>query len=209
MTSNIQMGSGLPPVDFKMAILGGSAVGKTSLMRALFKKPFTNEHIPTIDDYIIHALNQDGVHYNVCLVDTGGSFCFPVMRKFAISYCEGFVVMYAMNDARSFQTALDTLDEIIETKCGLGPHKRRIPVIMVANKSDCADREITAAQAQRELDDRPWIVGMYAEVSAKVNAGVDGIFYSLISLVQAMTDEERNRMKASSVRRSRKSWRKR
>jgi small GTP-binding protein len=195
------MNSGFPPMDYKIAVLGAGGVGKTSLLRAFFEKPFITEHKPTVDDYFVHGLKLGGVFYNVCIVDTSGSFSFPVMRRFAISHCQGFVVTYAINDAKSFQAAVSTLDEIIDMKSGIGLKYKRIPVLLVANKLDCNERQVSAVEAQAELDTRPWIVGLYTEVSSKNSVGVDGIFQSLINLMQAIREREKGMAEKSSLRR--------
>lgn len=196
------MNSGFPPMDFKIAVLGAGGVGKTSLLRAFFDQPFITDHKPTVDDYFVHGIKLRGIFYNACIVDTSGSFSFPVMRRFAISHCQGFVVTYALNDEKSFQAAVSTLDEIIDMKAGIGLQYKRIPVLLVANKDDCKDRQVSAVEAQAELNTRPWIVGLYTEVSCKTNSGVDGIFESLLNLMQAIKEREQSKSDKSSLRRS-------
>lgn len=191
------MNSKIPPMDHKIAVLGAGKVGKTSLIRAFFEQPFEVDHKPTVDDYYLHGVKQDGVFYNVCIADTSGTYSFPVMRRFAISHCRGFIVMYALNDLLSFQTAINILDEIIEL---LASRYRRIPVLLVANKLDCDDRKISSHQAKAELHTRPQLLSVYTEVSSKTGVGVEGIFQSVINMMQVVKDREENKNRSSSKR---------
>lgn len=193
MNSNIPL-----TMDHKIAVMGASRVGKTSLLRAFFEQPFVTEHKPTVDDYYVHGMKLDGVYYNVCIADTSGTYSFPVMRRFAISHCRGFIVMYSINDISSFQTAIERLDEIIEL---LASRYRRVPVLLVANKLDCNDeRKISAHEAKDELHIRPQLLSVYTEVSSKTGVGVEGIFQSLINMMQAVKDREADKRRSSSKR---------
>lgn len=191
------MNTNFPPMDHKIAVLGAGKVGKTSLIRAFFEQPFEDEHNPTVDDYYLHGIKLDGVHYNVCIADTSGTYSFPVMRRFAISHCRGFIVMYSLNDSSSFQTALNIMDEIIEL---LASSYRRIPLLLVANKLDSEDRLISPHDAKAELHTRPQLLSVYTEVSSKSGIGVEGIFQSLVNMMQAVKDRERNGDRSSSKR---------
>jgi len=191
------MNTNIPPMDHKIAVLGAGKVGKTSLIRAFFEQPFEDDHKPTVDDYYLHGIRVDGVYYNVCIADTSGTYSFPVMRRFAISHCRGFIVMYSLNDPLSFQTALNIMDEIIDL---LASKYRRIPLLLVANKLDCDDRMVASHEAKAELHTRPQLLSVYTEVSSKSGVGVDGIFQSLVNMMQAVKDREGNSNRSSSKR---------
>lgn len=186
--------SGLPSFDCSIAVLGAGGVGKSALLSSLFKKDFPEEHEPTLDTYYMHTIAVDGVHHNLRIIDTGATEGFPVMRRFSIDICEGFVIVYSLEDPKSFEEAIQLLDEVISIR--VPKQTRKIPVVLVANKLDIGSeqREQCAIRSKGELDARAGqITATYVEVSAKLGFPAEtGIFHSLVKI---LTTESRKRSK--------------
>lgn len=67
------------------------------------------------------------------ILDTAGIDEFPVMRRIAIAHGDAFLILYAVDDAYSFDIAQQMQQLILEIK---GDSIDSIPMIIVANKCD-------------------------------------------------------------------------
>jgi GTPase SAR1 family protein len=87
------------------------------------------------------------------ILDTAGSDEFPVMRRIAIAHGDAFLILYAVNDAHSFDIACQMHQLILEIK---GDAANSIPMVIVANKCDLdLDRhEISRDYAQSIVRDQ-------------------------------------------------------
>lgn len=169
----------IPPFDFCISILGSGGVGKTSLLRSFFKQNFNEKHVPTLDDYYVHTMAVDGTHLTVCVVDTAGSYSFPVMRKLALNSSQGFIVVYALDNVASFKEAVHTMEEISALR---GNSEELVPVILVGNKLDIdvSEREVTSRQGHGALSVRSRLEGEYIETSAKIDFRVEKVFLEMM-----------------------------
>ena len=71
--------------------------------------------------YVFHV--SDGDIQKVELVDTAGMHQFPAMRQLRISAGHAFIVVYAIDNAMSFEEALRLVDTVIAMK---GKHKKLV-----------------------------------------------------------------------------------
>lgn len=169
----------MPSFDFCIAILGSGGVGKTSLLKSFFEQTFNEKHVPTLDDYYVHTMAVDGTHFTVCFVDTAGSYSFPVMRKLALNSSNGFIVVYALDNAASFKEAVHTMEEISALR---GNSEELVPVLLVGNKLDIdvSARAVTSRQGHGALSVLSRLEGEYLETSAKINFRVEKAFLEMI-----------------------------
>ncbi|XP_068761395.1 ras-related protein Rap-2a-like [Montipora capricornis] len=194
----------IPNVDFCIALLGGGGVGKTALLRSFLGQTFNEEHLPTVDDYYVHRLNVDGSHITICVVDTAGSYSFPVMRKLALTLSHGFIVVYALDDIQSFKEALTIMDQISDLRTN---GQESVPVFLVGNKLDIdmKDRKVNPNQAHESFATLCRLEGQYIETSAKVEFRVEKVFLEIIrTLIYKRKEKERQNWKARLSRRKKK-----
>lgn len=177
--SNVASYAAIPPFDFCISILGSGGVGKTALLRSFFDQPFEEKHIPTVDDYYVHSLSMDGKHFTLCIVDTAGSYSFPVMRSLALNSSHAYIVVYAVDDVVSFEEAVKTMEEISALR---GNSENVVPVILVGNKldTDVTEREVTAREGYEAVSVMSRLEGEYIEASAKIDFRVDKIFSNML-----------------------------
>lgn len=197
----------LPSYDFKIGVLGAGKVGKTSLVRAFFGQKFVEKHVPTIDDYYVHTISLEGDYYSTCIIDTAGSYSFPVMQRLAMEASHGFLVLYSLDSEKSFIEALRLLDEIFNIKTRLDRSCRRIVVNLVATKLDidCREREISDKRALDAMKVRPWIVGEHIEISCRAGFRVSLAFHSLMKNIVSesqMKEKKKGRMRLARKMRS-------
>lgn len=196
--------SPFPQVDFCIALLGSGGVGKTSLLKTFLGQTFDEDHLPTVDDYYVHTLLVDGRHFTICFVDTAGSYSFPVMRKLALTMSHGFIVVYALDDMRSFIEATSIMDQISELK---GKGLDSVPVVLVGNKLDIdmSNRKVSPQKAHEAFATLCRLEGQYLETSVKTNWRVEKVFSEVIgTLIYKAKANERQTWKARLSRRKKR-----
>ncbi|XP_065644047.1 uncharacterized protein LOC105845433 [Hydra vulgaris] len=118
--------------DYRITFLGGEKVGKSALINQIVKKTFIEQYTPTVSNYITHIVELEG-YAHVCLItDTAGVEDFPAMRKLAILKGNAFVVVYAVDNRSSFETAKKIVLQIKHLK----ESDEETRVVLVGNKSD-------------------------------------------------------------------------
>ena len=159
-------------IQMKLAILGSSHSGKTSLVKRFLCGSFSDKYNPTLMDvfeehYILDATDV-GVSYRI--FDLSGSDEFPAMRQLAVSSAETFVIVYAVNDRKSFEDAKKVKMEIVKTK-----GRTDLPILLIANKCDVAERTHLVSSEEGRMLARQWGC-QFAETSAKISQNIDNLF---------------------------------
>lgn len=111
--------------------------GKTCLCQQFLQDRFLADHKETVDE--MHSIELPLVDRRIVLeiLDTAGIDEFPVMRRIAIAHGDAFLILYAVNDAHSFEIARQMQQLVLEIK------HDSIPIVIVANKCDLElDRQV-------------------------------------------------------------------
>lgn len=124
-----------------------SSQGKTCLCHQFLQEKFLIEHKETVDE--MHSIELSLVDRRILLeiLDTAGSDEFPVMRRIAISHGDAFLILYAVDDAHSFEIARQMYELVREIK---GNTASPIPLVIVANKCDLGVNEYQTTRAYAE-----------------------------------------------------------
>ena len=87
------------------------------------------------------------------ILDTAGIEEFPVMKRIAIAHGDAFLILYAVNDARSFDIARQMRQLVLEIK---GDSPATLPIVIVGNKSDvdASARAISRTDAETIVRDQ-------------------------------------------------------
>lgn len=120
--------------NVKILILGGSNVGKTSLIhQLLFKnRPHPNGLIPTIED-VYFATIESAQDAKILLLDVAGvkqNIDIESLRNY-ISLADEFILVYSINERSTFNL-VDKIKKLIDQTKG----KRDRPIIVLGNKVD-------------------------------------------------------------------------
>ena len=93
-------------------------------------------------------------HITLEILDTAGIDEFPVMRRLAIARGDAFLIVYAINNASSFDIARQMRQLVFEIKGDLLTSP--IPMVIVGNKCDVDDniREISRDYAETIVRDQ-------------------------------------------------------
>ena len=181
-----------------IAVFGDKKVGKTSLIRRFIGQSFSRQHNPTVEDYYEEDMIR-GTHRcrQLKILDTTGSYDFPVMRQIAISKSEAFILVYSLDDPKSFEKVKWHRQEILKYK-----KHTKVPILVVCNKTDLTDTASLEAfvtnstnsevlpifhelRAQKKIVDEWDCKLMFT--SAKVRWNINKVFYELVDI-----EEEKN-----------------
>ncbi len=94
------------------------------------------------------------------------------MMDMWISFGEGFLLVFAINDAESFELIKGKYDRVLK-----GKHGEKCPIVLVGNKQDLEqERKVSYADAKAIADS--WKIE-YIETSAKTNFNCKEAFEKL------------------------------
>ena len=129
----------------------------------------------------MHSIELSLVDRRITLeiLDTAGIDEFPVMRRLAISHGDAFFILYAVDDANSFDIARQMRQLVLEVK---GNSSHSVPLVIVANKSDVDDdaRQISRSYAETVVHDQ-WRTTL-VETTCQERESVLNAFRSLLQL---------------------------
>ena len=158
--------------------------GKTCLCQQFLQEKFLHDHKETLDE--MHSVELSLVDRRIILeiLDTAGIDEFPVMRRIAITHGDAFLILYAVNDAHSFEIAQQMYRLIREIKSDPG---HSIPMVIVANKCDldAEQREISRDYAETIIRDQ-WKT-TFVETTCHQRASVLNTFRILLHLANINT----------------------
>ena len=156
----------------KIAVLGKGVVGKSSLTYRFINYNAPQEHDPTIEDRYKSTINIEGQEYEVEILDTAGEEDYQNMMDMWISFGEGFLLVFAINDAESFELLKGKHERVLK-----GKHGVKCPILLVGNKQDLEnERKVSHADAKQLADS--WGIE-YIETSAKTNFNCKEAFEKL------------------------------
>lgn len=119
--------------EFTVVVFGDAGVGKSSIIRQLVAEEYIHEHVPTVEEFYVKQINHKNKACELHIIDTSGTYEFPAMRRIAIQKADAAVVVYSVDKPESVPK-LDRYMQEIES-CSADSN-RKIPVIIVSNKSD-------------------------------------------------------------------------
>ena len=150
------------PNSVKITVLGKGVVGKSSLTYRFINYEAPQEHDPTIEDRYKSNINIDGQDYEVEILDTAGEEDYQNMIDMWISFGDGFLLVFAINDRKSFDLLKVRYQRVIK-----GKHGNKCPMVLVGNKQDLEkERKVSYNEAKGQADS--WGIE-YIETSAKTN----------------------------------------
>ncbi|XP_013385578.1 ras-related protein Rap-1b [Lingula anatina] len=181
---------------YRIVILGPAKVGKTSIISQFLYENFQQQYVPTVEELHRSHYEIDGMKLTLDIIDTSGEYEFPAMRRLNICNGDAFVLVYSLADE-------STLDEVKKIRQQILDEKKtdEVPIVIVGNKSDIADKE---REMQRETVETvvniDWGNG-YVESSAQNNKNIDEIFKELLvqSRIQFQLSPAIRRRKRQSV----------
>ena len=158
-------------------MLGEGAVGKTAIVTRFSHGFFRTDYKTTIGSQFavknLDVADDDGsgnTTVKLQIWDVAGQSRFQILRPMYYRGSSGGILVFDVTRRRTFIVLEEWLKEL-ETAVG-----KKIPLILVANKTDLPDRVIEPAEGKEFADshDMP-----YLESSAKTGEGIVDIFEEL------------------------------
>ena len=145
---------------------------------------------PTICENVKTLLNINKKEYELEVLDTDGEEDYPQMIDMWISFGEGFLLVFAINDYESFQQIKPKYDKILKDKKG-----NKCPILLVGNKCDLEkERKVSYSEAKLLADE---LKIEYIETSVKTNINCKEAFKIIAeNVVKLRTSETGKRGKS-------------
>jgi small GTP-binding protein len=156
-------------IQKKICMLGGTAVGKTSLVARYVRNMFSDKYLSSIGvkvDKKVVAVDDNEV--SLVLWDIHGDDQFQAIRT---SYLRGTSGYLLVVDG----TRRSTLDKALDIKKSVDQTLGDVPFVLVLNKADMTEAWDVPATVEEELHAR-WVV---LRSSAKTGDGVEDAFARL------------------------------
>eukprot|EP01083_Nonionella_stella_P006391 18542_1 len=176
--------------SFRVVLLGAGATGKSALSIRLVADEFRQEYDPTIEETYTKILNVDGRTYPCDVLDTGGQEHLVSLQDHWIRDSHIFLLIYSVNDRRSFQNAQGLYQKILRIK----GDSTYFSLVLLGNKADLPSslREIIYDEGKAMAEN---ITAAFYETSAKTGYNVTESFQDAIrrflSLDHTLSDEIR------------------
>ncbi|KAK5970681.1 Ras protein let-60 [Trichostrongylus colubriformis] len=169
--------------EYKLVVVGDGGVGKSALTIQLIQNHFVEEYDPTIEDSYRKQVVIDGETCLLDILDTAGQEEYSAMRDQYMRTGEGFLLVFAVNESKSFENVANYREQIRRVK-----DSDDVPMVLVGNKCDLAQRAVDG----RTVSDAARAYGIpMVDTSAKTRMGVDDAFYTLVREIRR--HRERNR----------------
>ncbi|KAK2495452.1 hypothetical protein MC885_009641 [Smutsia gigantea] len=172
--------------QFRIALLGDAAVGKTALLwRYVAGAPWTPQPEPEpepdptvgVEFYSRKLQRPAGPPVKLQLWDTAGQERFRCITRSFYRNVVGVLLVFDVTNRKSFEHIRDWHQEVMATQ---GPDKAIF--LLVGHKSDLQSTRCVSAQEAEELAAS---LGMaFMETSAKNNCNVDLAFDTLVDAIQ-------------------------
>ncbi|CAH8448578.1 unnamed protein product [Heterobilharzia americana] len=165
----------------KVVVVGDGACGKTCLLTVFCKGEFPNVYIPTIFESFVSDVQVENKNVELALWDTAGQEDYDRLRTVSYPDTDVVVLCFSVDSPDSLENVEEKWMPEIKT------FLPGIPVILVANKKDLRDDDVTKRELCKmkqqtvSYDQGKYMAQKihaeaYVECSAKNKDGVRDVF---------------------------------
>ncbi|PIO69591.1 Ras family protein [Teladorsagia circumcincta] len=159
--------------QYRIAVFGASACGKTALIRRFVSGDYTEIYDPTIEDRYKKTLMYKGKPAHLEILDTSGKELVSEMMTRYITSADAFMVVYSVGSRKSYEHALHLFSQIAKLR-GVNSIAR----LLVAAKCDSDYREVSPEEGNTLSAQ---LSCSFAEVSARMNINILEVFEEMVS----------------------------
>jgi len=166
---------------YKIVLLGGGAVGKSSLAIRFVKNQFVIDYNPTIEDSYRKTIQIDDSVAVIEVLDTAGQEEYSAMRSQWIRYGDGFCIIYSITSSLSFDTLEKEINPLLTRLdiANIGElancNTSMIPICLFGNKIDSSIQRQVTEEKGRDMAKK--LRASFFEGSAKQCINVNEVFF--------------------------------
>jgi GTPase KRas protein len=159
--------------ELKVVLVGVGGVGKSASTITYVSNIWISDYDPTIEDSHRKQVAVDGEVSMLDILDTAGQEEYESMQDQWFRTGEGFLMIYAITNKKSFMEISRLRDKILRIK-----DKSAVPMVLMGNKSDLEnEREVS----KKEGEDMAANFNIpFFEASAKNHQNIDEAFDQLV-----------------------------
>ncbi|KAJ4355462.1 Ras- protein rsr1 [Didymosphaeria variabile] len=181
--------------EYHIVVLGSGGVGKSCLTAQFVQNVWIESYDPTIEDSYRKAIEVDGRHVILEILDTAGTEQFTAMRELYMKTGQGFLLVFSITSMSSLYELQELREQIRRIK-----EDDNVPMVLVGNKSDLEDdRAVPRARAFKLSQE--WGGVPYYEASARRRANVDEVFVDLCRQIIHKDRDQREALERRGTRR--------
>ncbi|MCL4132161.1 UNVERIFIED_CONTAM: hypothetical protein GTU68_011733 [Idotea baltica] len=157
-----------PPKTRRVAVMGYTSVGKSSLCIQFIENRFVDNYDPTIENTFNKVIKVNGHEYQLELIDTAGQDEFSIFPSHYAMDIQGYILVYSITSLASFEAVQSIYEKIVD----LG--KVNVPIVLVGNKTDLTIERVISLETGRRRAEQ-WNA-VFIETTAKQHEAVNEIF---------------------------------
>ena len=167
---------------YKLVLVGLGGVGKSCLTIQFISQRFVEDYDPTLEDSYRKQVSVDGEECVLDIFDTAGQEDFSAVRDQYMRTGDGFLCVYSITYAVSFNEVRSLHDHILRVK-----DAEKVPFVLVGNKCDLeSEREVPkekGVELAKELNCQ------FMESSARTKVNVSEAFHELVREIKRWRKE--------------------
>jgi len=173
---------GLREYTFKVLVVGDIGTGKTSLVKRLKFNTFSDKLNSTVGvDFVMKELKWDEkTLVRLQLWDIAGQERFGNLTRVYYKEAVGAFVVFDVTRTNTFENTEKWKGDI-DGKVELSIDHKPIPMVLLANKCDLAEKKLNAEQLDKFCDLHSFVG--WEETSAKDNINIDKAAYFLVQQI--------------------------
>jgi Ras-related protein Rab-4B len=166
---------------FKFIVIGDTAVGKSCLLHRFIDNKFKKESTHTIGvEFGSKIIEVGGRNVKLQIWDTAGQERFRSVTRSYYRGAAGAILVYDITSRETYNHVTSWLSDARSLA------NKDIAIILVGNKADLPNREVTFLEASRFAQENDL---MFLETSALSGEGVENVFFqdarSILSKIQS------------------------
>ncbi len=186
-------------IEYKVVLIGNTAVGKTSLFKKISTKEFSEKNISTIGmdkktlqfDLDINGAKKE---FSISLVDTAGQERYRSITKSYYKESDGILLLYDVTNKDSYKNVNIWMDSITEV---MGNHKEsKYVIILIGNKIDLIgvdgkERAVTEDEAKSMCIEKNLVWGGECSVKTIDYSELEEKFKNYVKLIYDKVGEKK------------------